>query len=69
MIDLASALDYHSPFWPEGNSVSPFLATTAAGERDGLFARKLQFTKHFGTCMDAPLHLDPKGQSVEEIPV
>ena len=70
MLDLTYALDDHSPFWPEGSPVSPFHATTAATyEHDGYFARNLQLPEHFGTHMDAPLHFDPKGKSLDEIPV
>ena len=69
-IDLTYALDQHAPFWPEGSRVSPFHATIAATyERDGYFGRNLQLPEHFGTHMDAPLHLDPKGASLDEIPV
>jgi len=69
-VDLTYALDDHSPFWPEGSPLSPFHATTAATyEHDGYFARALQLPEHFGTHMDAPLHFDPKGQSLDEIPV
>jgi kynurenine formamidase len=70
-MDLSYALDEHSPFWPEGsNPTSPFRATTAATyEKDGYFARSLQFPEHFGTHMDAPIHFDPKGKSLDQIPV
>ena len=69
-IDLTYALDDHSPFWPEGSPMSPFHATTAATyQHDGYFARSLQLPEHFGTHMDAPLHFDPKGRSLDEIPV
>ncbi len=68
--DLTYALDDHSPFWPEGSPMSPFHATTVATyQHDGYFARSLQLPEHFGTHMDAPLHFDPKGRSLDEIPV
>ena len=70
IVDLTYALDDHSPFWPEGSSSSPFHATAAATyARDGYFLRTLQLPEHFGTHMDAPLHFDPKGKSLDEIPV
>jgi len=70
IIDLTYALDDRSPFWPEGSPVSPFHATTAAThEHDGYFLRILQLPEHFGTHMDAPLHFDPNGKSLDEIPV
>ena len=68
-IDLTYALDDHSPFWPEGTAMSPFHATTAATyQHDGYYARNLQLPEHFGTHMDAPLHFDAKGKSLDEIP-
>jgi kynurenine formamidase len=70
IVDLSYALDDHSPFWPEGTRLSPFHATTSATcEHDGYFTRNLQLPEHFGTHMDAPSHFDPKGRSVDEIPV
>jgi kynurenine formamidase len=70
MVDLTYALDDRSPFWPEGSPVSPFHATTAAThQHDGYFLRILQLPEHFGTHMDAPLHFDPKGKSLDEIPM
>jgi kynurenine formamidase len=67
-IDLTYALDDHSPFWPEGSPTSPFHASVAATyEHDGYFARNVQFPEHIGTHMDAPLHFDPKGKSVDQI--
>ena len=69
-VDLTYALDEQSPFWPEGSPASPFHATTAATyEKDGYFARSLQLPEHIGTHMDAPLHFDPKGKSLDQIPV
>lgn len=70
IVDLTYALDDRSPFWPEGSPLSPFRATTAATyARDGYFLRNLQMPEHFGTHMDAPLHFDPNGQSLDKIPV
>ena len=69
-IDLTYPLDDQSPFWPEGSPRSPFHAETSATyARDGFFARSLQLPEHFGTHLDAPLHFDPQGQSVEQLSV
>lgn len=69
-VDLTYELDDRSPFWPEGSPQSPFHATAGASyEHDGYFLRNLQLPEHFGTHMDAPLHFDPKGRSLDEIPV
>ena len=68
-LDLAYALDEHSPFWPEGSPVPPFRASTAAtDEHDGFFARHLQWSERSGTHMDASRHLDPQSRGVDEIP-
>jgi kynurenine formamidase len=70
LLDLTYALDEHSPFWPEGSPESPFHTTTAATyEHDAFFERKLQMPEHCGTHMDAPLHIDPRGKSLDQIPV
>jgi kynurenine formamidase len=69
-VDMSYALDEHAPYWPEGTSASPFHATPAASyAHDGYFLRTLQLPEHFGTHMDAPLHFDAKGQSLDRIPV
>ena len=69
-IDLTYALDDQSPFWPEGSPHSPFHATTAATyQHDGYYARSLQLPEHIGTHMDAPLHFDPHGKSLDQIPL
>jgi len=69
-VDLTYNLDDRSPFWPEGSAASPFHAIPAGSyEHDGFFLRNLQFPEHFGTHIDAPLHFDPKGKSLDEIPV
>jgi kynurenine formamidase len=70
IVDLTFALDDQAPFWPEGSPASPFRTTTSAThEHDGYFVRNLQLPEHFGTHMDAPLHFDPKGKGLHEIPV
>jgi kynurenine formamidase len=68
--DLTHPLDDHSPYWPEGVTASPFHARVVATiEHDGYFARALELPEHFGTHMDAPVHFDPQGASVDQIPV
>jgi kynurenine formamidase len=70
IVDLTYNLDEKSPFWPDGGNASPFHATTdATYENDGSFARTLQIPEHFGTHMDAPLHLVSNGASLSEIAV
>ncbi len=70
VIDLTHPLDEQSPYWPEGTPASPFHAKVVATfERDGYFARLITMPEHFGTHMDAPAHFDPKGMTVDQIPV
>ncbi len=70
VVDLTHPLDDQSPYWPEGQAASPFHASVAATfEKDGYFARLITMPEHFGTHMDAPAHFDPKGMTVDQIPV
>lgn len=70
VVDLTHELDSQAPYWPEGNAPSPFKApVTATYQKDGYFARALEMPEHFGTHMDAPAHFDPKGVTVDRIPV
>ncbi len=70
VVDLTHELDSQSPYWPEGSSPSPFKASIAATyAKDGYFARLLEMPEHFGTHMDAPIHFDPKGATLDRIPI
>lgn len=70
VIDLTHPLDDQSPYWPEGSGPSPFHARVVSTfEKGGYFARDLEFPEHFGTHMDAPAHFDPKGKTLDQIPV
>jgi kynurenine formamidase len=70
VVDLTYPLDDHSPYWPEGNGPSPFHAKVVATfEKGGYFGRDLEMPEHFGTHMDAPAHFDPKGKTLDQIPV
>jgi kynurenine formamidase len=62
-------LDEQSPYWPEGEAAVPLRATTIATHKpDGYYVRTLEFSEHFGTHIDAPIHFDPRGKSLDEIP-
>jgi len=67
LVDLTYTLDEQSPGWPEDTLFHT--TTSATFEHDGFFTRNLQLPEHSGTHMDAPLHIDPQGKSVEQIPV
>lgn len=70
VVDLTHPLDDQSPYWPEGNGPSPFHAKVVATfEKGGYFGRDLEMPEHFGTHMDAPAHFDPKGITLDQIPV
>jgi kynurenine formamidase len=70
IVDLTYTLDENNPYWPEGRTQTPFKDKVAGTyERNGLFARELEIPEHFGTHIDAPVHFDPHGWKVAEIPL
>ena len=70
VVDLTHTLSPQAPYWPEGNTPSPFHAKVKETyQRDGYFGREIQIPEHFGTHMDAPRHFDPAGKSVDQLPV
>ena len=70
MVDLTHTIDEHSPYWPEKTPGTPFHTSIAATyQQDGFFARNLVIPEHFGTHMDAPVHFDPKGETIAQIPL
>lgn len=70
IVDLTHPLDARSPYWPEGAPQSPFHASVVSTyDHGGYFARVVTLPEHFGTHMDAPAHFDPKGLTVDQIPV
>jgi kynurenine formamidase len=70
VVDLTHTIDKGSPYWPEESPGTPFHTSIAATyQKDGYFARNISIPEHFGTHMDAPIHFDPEGLSVNRIPV
>jgi kynurenine formamidase len=70
LVDLTHTLDGDSPYWPENEPGTPFHTSAATTyQKDGNFTRNLSVPEHFGTHMDAPVHFDPRGESVDRIPV
>jgi kynurenine formamidase len=68
LIELTHTLERDSPYWPENQPGSPFsTSVTTNYEKDGNFTRCLRMPEHFGTHMDAPVHFDPDGVSVDRI--
>ncbi len=69
IVDLTYNLDETDPYWPEGHTETPFKAKVVGRyERNGLFARELEIPEHFGTHIDAPVHFNPHGWKLAEIP-
>ena len=70
LVDLTHTLETNSPYWPENQPGSPFYTSvTTTYEKDGNFTRNLTVPEHFGTHMDAPVHFDPRGESIDRIAV
>ena len=70
VVDLTHTIDKSAPYWPEETPGTPFHTSIAATyQKDGYFARNLTIPEHFGTHMDAPIHFDPKGLTIDRIAV
>lgn len=70
VVDLTHTLSASAPYWPEGNAPSPFhCKVTDTYQRDGSYGRQIEIPEHFGTHMDAPLHFNPAGKSIDQLPV
>ena len=71
IVDLTHPLNAESVFWP--TSPSRFvLERLAYGETEGGWfysANAFSTPEHGGTHIDAPIHFDAKGQTVDQIPV
>jgi len=63
-IDISRPLSVRTPVWP-GDRAFELSRTTI----DGLLVTAVATTCHVGTHVDAPLHLDPNGIAVHEIPL
>jgi kynurenine formamidase len=70
LIDLTHTLDHDSPYWPEEAPGSPYYTSVATTyQKDGNFTRNFSMPEHSGTHMDAPVHFDPSGESVDRIAI
>lgn len=68
VMDLTHTLSAQAPYWPEPNSLPSFrVRVTETYARDGYLGREVALPEHFGTHMDAPLHFDSKGKSVDQL--
>jgi len=66
VVDLTQPLGPHTVLWPESH---PFDAETVMRHEDGgAFGRNIISPEHAGTHLDAPVHFDPDGITVAEIP-
>jgi kynurenine formamidase len=71
VVDLTHPLNAEAVFWP--TSPSRFaLEQLAYGETDGGWfysANAFSTPEHGGTHLDAPIHFDAKGQTVDQVPL
>ncbi len=62
-LDLTMLLDEKTPVYP-GDRKAEF-SCMATVEKDGWNAMRMSFNSHFGTHMDAPLHMVSEGKSLD----
>jgi len=66
--DLTVPVFEGMPTWPKDPGVSLPLARSIA-RGDGANVTRLEMGAHTGTHMDAPLHFEPDGYGIDEIPM
>ncbi len=66
MVDLTQELSEESPIFPGGVHFKK--EEIATFERGGYLAHRLTLGEHTGTHVDAPIHFNPKGLGIGEIP-
>ena len=67
VIDISRPLSPATPAWPGDR---PFdLSWTAVHSQAGVAVSALSMSVHLGTHMDAPRHVDPRGASVDLVPL
>ncbi|PIE53870.1 MAG: hydrolase [Dethiosulfovibrio peptidovorans] len=67
IIDLTHEMAEGMPVYP--GTEPPIFRNVATLERDGFSEKKLAFTSHTGTHMDAPAHILPDGATLDALPV
>jgi arylformamidase len=67
IIDISRPLSAATAAWPGDR---PFtLEWTATHARDSVAVSALTMSSHLGTHLDAPRHVDPRGPSVDQVPL
>ena len=67
MLDLSRPVEQGMPVYP--GDPAPRVEVCACHEEQGWGANTLFMGEHAGTHLDAPFHLFPRGQTVEQIPL
>lgn len=66
VVDLTQSLGPGTVLWPDSDAFDA--RTVLTYEDDGAYARTIITPEHAGTHLDAPVHFDPDGITVAEIP-
>jgi kynurenine formamidase len=67
IVDLTQRLGPSTAMWP--GSEPPAFAPEDSLDEDGSFSRRVSFSEHTGTHVDAPAHFVAGGLTVDELPV
>lgn len=66
VVDLSQRISPQTPMWPE--TKPPTFTDESTIASDGSFSRRLEFSEHTGTHLDAPAHFCLNGPTVEQVP-
>lgn len=66
VIDLTIPLDEQTPLYP--GDPAPAFAQVSFLPKEGWNERRLTFNSHFGTHIDAPAHMLPRGRTLDQFP-
>ena len=67
IIDLTHPITEDMPVFP--GAEQPELRTIAVVDQDGYFEKRLAFSSHTGTHMDAPAHMIHKGKTLDQFDI
>ena len=68
LIDISRPLSAQTPVWPGDRSVK-LSWTQSLASGDNVNVGAIETSLHAGTHADAPLHFDPNGDSIEQVPL
>lgn len=66
VVDLTQVVSPETPMWP--GSAPPAFAPESSIANDGSFSRRITFSEHTGTHLDAPAHFVATGATVDQLP-